>query len=334
MTITAPTIRFREVSTPWNTFSRHTQRCWNRCVTIYRSHSDLVSGLGLFTLNTSILASRIFKQIPSFVQRSAFTALNFTGLIWMNMQIRDLGKSGEDLWFNLRAGDGEGIVFTAAKVVVKSLNILLTGSMLAASIASLCSYPQIALSMYTIMRPFALFSLYVGIGTQIYDDRKNKALHRQLTHIEDQPDKVRAVMTCFLKRLYKESPTVVESREHRLAYHTFNQLDHHSMEALIEGFQKKYAAENSEKLMNILSQETINEHFHQLRNALNQKTQFTQANLGLLALGYACMAVCRMWPDSLIQSSVTWGMSLLYTSKLIWQKYLQSEWNARVLEAN
>src|SRR5690606_33909951 len=130
------------------------RQAWRWCVTVYRNHSDLVSSVSIFTMNTAILAAKLFRQIPKEVGHTAFFALNFTGLIWLNMQIRDLKKTGDDLHASVREDDFEGMVFTAAKVSAKALNILLTCSMQAAAFVTLCGLPHIALSMYGVMRPF------------------------------------------------------------------------------------------------------------------------------------------------------------------------------------
>ncbi|ADI37632.1 hypothetical protein [Waddlia chondrophila] len=301
--------------------SKH--RKW--CVRVYRHHSDLIASLGIFTLNTILLASKIFKEIPHLIHRSCYTALSFSGMIWMNIQIRDLIKNSDDLYHNLKAKDWEGIIFTAAKVAVKSLNILLTGALLTASIFSLFAFPEIAFAMYAAMRPFSLFSLGTGILTEVYDYKKNSSLCARIKKVSEKQE----VMHHFLKRLYHEKDLAQESSNKLLARHVFKQLDHYVMESMRKNLANKYGCETADHLMNKLDENDLNALFQSLKRGLKQKQQYIQANLGLITAGYISMGICKMWPDSLIQSSVTWIMSLLYTSKMIWQKSLHSGWSAK-----
>lgn len=312
-------------------FQDHVQEevtvCWRWCVKIYHQHSDLVTNLGLFAVNTTILVSKIFEEIPKMIPRGCYVALNFTGVFWLNIQFRDLIKNGEDLYQSIIDEDMEGIVFTAAKVTVKSLNILLTGSMLAAAVITLVGFPEIALSMYAIMQPFAIFSVLVGLGTDVYDHKKNSALASQFTQIETLDEKVKTVMDCFLKQLMD----VKSSEKNTLAKHTFRQLDHYTVEQMKETIKKSHPNISGEELIKAIPEEKITKLFSAIKEAFLQKQKFMEANLGLMTLGYLSMGICRVWPGSVIQSSVTWGMSLLYTSKKVWEKYLQSEWQKQVL---
>lgn len=307
-----------------------TQRYWKRCVKTYHNHSDLITSLGIFSLNTVILTSKIFKQIPHLVHRTCYAALSFTGVMWMNIQLRDLVKNGNDLFDCIKEKDMEGIVFTAAKVSVKSLNILLTGALLAASIISLCAFPEIALAMYAVMRPFSLFSLVVGIGTEIYDHRKNASLLNAFKRTAEDPTKVQRVMKHFLYHLYHKKDQESRCDERKLARHTFRQLDHFAIEAVHNNLLKNHGVKTANQAIKKLDDQGINELFNTLHVGLKQKIQYTEANLGMIIIGYLSMGICKMWPDSLIQSSVTWAMSALYTGKMIWQKAKHHEWSTAI----
>lgn len=315
---------------PFSVSSFHSaiSKKWKWLVRIYHHHSDLITSLGIFTLNTILLASKIFKEIPHLLHRSCYTALSFSSVMWLNIAIRDLIKNGEDLYHNLKAKDLEGIVFSAAKVTVKSLNMILSGALIAASIFSLFAFPEIALAMYAVMRPFSLFSLAVGILNEVYDYKKSDSLADRITQVSQKPEKVERVMRHFLKRLYHEKDSEAESPEKSLARHAFKQLDHYLLESMLENITKKYGDKSAEILIETLDRQEINSLIQTLEAGLKQKRQYTQANLGLIGAGYVSMGICKIWPDSLIQSSVTWAMSLLYTSKMIWQKYTAPKWNA------
>ncbi len=277
------------------------ENLWENIVRVYRRHSDLVSQITLFTLNTAIAAAKVFEQIPKIIPRSSLTMLNFTGLIWINMQISSLIKSGKDLILCAKAADFEGFVFTAVKVAVKALNLLLTGSMLAASLVALAGSPQITLSMYAAMQPVAMISFMLGIGTDVYDYEKNGALAQQLEKMTLNQEKVTTLAGDLLKLLEGKAS------KNTLARHLICQLDHHSLEALKETHHKMTSLEMVQKI----------------KEALALKRSYTQAHLGLIVVGYAGMGICRLWPDTLVQSAVTWSISLFYTAKLIWQKTTQ-----------
>lgn len=331
MAAISPTLSFERVSPRPTPEPSTARRYWKWCVTTYHDHSDLITSLGIFTLNTILLASKIFKQIPHFIHRSCYVALSFSSVMWVNIQVRDLLKTGNDLYHSMQEKDMQGIVFTAAKVTVKSLNMLLAGSLMAASVVSLCAFPEVTLAMYAVMRPFSLFSLVVGIGTEIYDHRKNASLIGKFNRTAKNPEKVQRVMGHFLNRLYSEKDRE-RNTEKTLAHHTFRQLDHYVIETVKTSLFEKHGAETASQAVDSLGEQGMRDLFHTLRRGLKQKRDYTKANLGLIVLGYLSMGICKMWPDSLIQSSVTWGMSALYTGKMIWRKAKHSDLsNAAVL---
>ena len=300
------------------------KRGWRGCVKVHRHHSDLISSLSNLTLNTIILAAKIFHQIPEVFSRSAYVMLNFTGICWLNMQFRDFVKSGKDFYAAHRTKDFEGMACTAAKVMVKGLNILLTCGMFAASIFSLCVFPEITLMMYAIMRPFSLFSLVVGIGAEVYDYKKNSDLIRKITVIEkanDREQRTQNIMRHFLNRLLSSKKNKEpDDPDKRLAQHLFRQLEHFTLETFRGEIQKKYP-----NILDKLGPDDIKKLFSALTKALQDKQTYTKTNLWLIGLGYMSMAIYRLWPETLIQSSTTWGMSLLYTSKLLYQKNQQAK---------
>ena len=68
-----------------------------------------------------------------------------------------------------------------------------------------------------------------------------------------------------------------------------------------------------EQLMELVDRGASMEEIHkaeaELADAMKQapfeiKQQFTQANLGLIAVGYGCMGISRAYPDSLLQHSL------------------------------
>lgn len=295
---------------------------------IYRNHSDLISSIGNDVLNTIILVSRVVKQIPHFINRSAYFAFNITGMFWINMQIRDLGKNIHDAFTNTKAYDLEGIITSAAKVTVAALNILLATSLLAAALVSLAGLPQAALTMYAALRPFSLSSFFLSIGGAVYDYKKNQALVKIFDSKPANSNEAKKFIKCFVHQLYNAQSTCQDPEGKRLARHTFKQLDHFQLDAMLQKFRDEYGAGTPLTLLRILNRDESRREklYKELNNGLNNKNSYTRDHLGLVILGYVCMGICKAYPDSLIQSSVTWGISLLYTLKKIKEKLTNKQW--------
>ena len=144
--------------------------CYNCWMHVWHKHSDLVSSTGILAVTTCLLAAKIFPRIPAILPRLSLVILNFTGVIWLNIQVREIKKSAADLQLALKIKDLSGATLTAAKVMVKGINALLTCGLFAASVVAFCGFPQTTAIMYLGMRPFAIFSLATGI---FCEDRKS-----------------------------------------------------------------------------------------------------------------------------------------------------------------
>jgi hypothetical protein len=292
-----------------NDFKSQVKKIINLCADMYYKHSDALSSLSILALNTSILASRIFQSLPRIIERSANTLLNFVGVVWLNMQLRNFAKKGMDCLFAAQARDWKGLIFCAAKVTVTSLSILLTCGTFIASIVALSGVPELALAMYLLMRPFSLFSLILGIIVDITDYKINDRLNGKITIIlnsHSRDNKIRTIMSNFLTLLSEKNESSID----KLALHIFRQQEHYTLEKMRELVGQEQSQEDLKKL------------FLSLKQTLENKQLFTKANFGLIALGYLSMGICRLYPETLIQSLVLWSMSLLYTGKLLYQKHL------------
>ena len=294
------------------TFDVQVKKAVRWCVDTYYQHSDLLFNLSTLTLNTAVLASKIFQSIPRIVERSANTLLSFTGVIWLNIQIRDLIKKGEDCLYAAQAKDWKGLAFSAAKVTVASLNILLTCGTFGASLVALSGLPTLALSMYLLMRPYALFSLVLEIATKVADHEIDGLLSHKMSivlNLSNCDDKIQKIMVDFFSLLQKEKKKRIDP----LALHIFRQQEHSSLEQIRTQFGPKP------------SQEQLKNLFLSLKKNLENNQFFTKVNFGLIAYGYVCIGICRLYPQTLIQSLSVWSVSILYTGKLLYKKYLDSK---------
>lgn len=249
------------------------------CCKKLEPHTDLISSVSILTLNTIMVASKVFEQIPAIIPRTSLTLLSFTGVLTLNIQARELMKQGKDFILAKNADDRMGMIITAAKVSMTATDILLTVTMFAASVIALVGHPEVTLQMYATMRPIALTSLLARITLDIRDFFENRTLITELKkHQED--------------RIIDERMSLVRR--------AIRQLDHQTLKAI------KANGEISWK---------------KLHRAVEIKQQFTQANLGLIAVGYTCMGISRAYPDSLLQHGLNLGMCSLYTAKLLYKKY-------------
>ena len=62
-----------------------------------------------------------------------------------------------------------------------------------------------------------------------------------------------------------------------------------------------------------------------VKKACEDQDRGYKETAALGALGYAAMAVCRANPNSLIESATLWGMSLLWTSKMVGRKISEAD---------
>lgn len=280
------------------TFILCSQECvkksWKFCVRVLNKHTDLVSSVGILAMTTCLFASKIFSQIPLFIPRLSLVVLNFGGIIWLNVQAKDFIKSVRDLSLAFWIQDYPGMLLTALKVMTKGINILLTCGMFAAATVAFCGFPHITAMMYLTMRPFAIFSLATGIASDIIDYFANKCF---LKKIEENRD-----MHSFLELI------AGKKRETKFAVQIVRQIDTQVLETFQETLEKDPSPEKV---------------FQAVKDSVQNKQTAVESNLFLITLGYISMGICRIFPDTLIETGTRWGMSLLYTDELIRQKLFQ-----------
>lgn len=291
-------------------------------------HTEAISNLGILTITTCLLASKIFESTPKILPRVAKVVYDYGGLIWLNVQARDLMKSVKDLTRAIQTKD-LGIIATVAKVFVKSANIFLTCVIFAGSVISAVAVPEASLAIALSIRSFSLSCLCINVLSDIRDYFANEALLKQLEKL-DSDDKgnllIGKVMACFLEIIKDvETPSKISSEwteEWKLADRLVRQLDHYTLETFKESLQEerkeKYPLVDALKL------------FYGVKDGMKTNQGMTKANLSLIALGYFSMGLCRAFPDSLIEMSSRWTMSVLYSDEFIQRKFFQSDLAERI----
>ena len=296
-------------------------RAWQWSVKVLNKHTDLISSAAILAITTCLLAGKIFKAIPSIIPRLAKVVFDFGGIIWLNVQVRDCIKSWRDFSRAITHANWSAIIESAAKIMVKGANILLTSAIFAASVVGACGIPQASLLLGLTIRPLGLACLAMTIATDIRDYFVNETLVEKFKHIEQTPDgskTIAKVMACFLE-IITESPTKASSSawtaERHLADAIVRQLD----TPTVETFQEMLAHPRKEQSPRAEALKL----FYQVEDGIRSKQAGTKANLSLIALGYVSMGICRAFPDSVIEMATRLGMSVLFTDELIRQKLFQ-----------
>lgn len=296
---------------------------------ILDKHTDVISSMGILAITTCLLASKIFDQTPKFLPRMAMLVYHYAGIIWLNVQVRDLVKSVKDASRAVQFFDVPAMVETAAKVFVKGSNIILTCVIFAGSVVSAFVFPQASLAIALSIRSFSLSCLCINVASDIRDYFANEALLKRLEKIEASADGtllIGKVMVCFLE-IVKDirSPSKVSGEwkeEWALADRLVRQLDSYTVETFRESLQKDRKEKNP--LVDVLKL------FYGVKDGLLSTQAYTKANLSLTTLGYISMGICRAFPESLVEMLARWSMSVLYTDEFIQRKFFQADLAERI----
>lgn len=295
---------------------------WHWTIRLLNKHTDLISSVGILAITTCLLAAKIFKNIPVFLPRLARIVFDFGGIIWLNVQVRDLFKSCSDFKRACQTREFIPLVETAAKVFLKTTNILLTCVIFATSVVAAIGFPQMTLALKLALRPLSLTALAISIAVDIRDYFANQSLLKELSALEQGIHSHRTitkVMVYFLENITKSKSKRIIAHwpeERRLADRLVRQLDTFTIETFNECVGKQQVKDVRLEAFKL---------YFALKDSMQNKQAGTKANLSLTALGYISMGICRAFPDSLLEMSTRWGMSVLYTDDLIRQKLFQSD---------
>ncbi len=257
-------------------------------------HSDVVQSALILSLNTTILISKIWLAIPRAIPRSAFAYLNYVGILSLPVQWSDIKKCAEDTSLAFSSRDKKAVFLTATKVAVKAINAFLTTAMFSAALISLVGFHPLSLAIYATLRPLAASALFTGIGLEASDFYENNSLLKEL---DSSVVKAGAVAREFFT---KQGPFGVRIRRRLEAYK-------------LDEFQEKMSLKTPG-----------NQVFASITKSLLEKQESTAQNLHLVAFNYFAIGVCRLYPDTLIQSALMTGISAYYTRKLIIEKLVQT----------
>jgi len=287
---------------------RHAAGLWKTRII---RHSDLGGSCAILALNICVLASKIFASLPQVVGRSALVALNYVGLVGLNVQVRCLVKTFSDVFWASDAHDFGAMGITIGKVVNEVSNILLILGNVVAAVASLANRRIVALTLYRVMAPWGLIATFLVVGLDIGRYYFHRALSnrlRVLGELNDADERIRTL--CSL--LAKKHVNATSSYDQRLAATVVLSLDVETWSKLQTEIGKVHQKEQRQRL------------YRAITDYCRDQEKLASADLGLKGFGYFSMGVCRAFPDSLVQSGLCTAISLLYTSKLAVQKWCEA----------
>lgn len=298
------------------------------CVYVFDRHTDVISSVGILAITTCLLAAKLFKGIPEVVPRLARLMYNFGGVIWLNIQVKEFLKSGSDLMRSLRDRECRAVLETSAKVFVEATNIFLTCAFFSAAAVALCGFPHISTSIYASLRSVSLVALAitvvndVDIANTVKDYFENRAVLSEMKKMSANRAsgnvQVEKLTKCFLEIIASPDKNgmdeVMHRQEWRMASRIVRQLDMQTIEA----FKDRLTDQKGIKFNSI-------QFFDELQKGMMNSQTKTMNKLGLRTLGYLAMAICKAYPDTLIEVSLRWGMSVLYTAELLRDKMFKSK---------
>lgn len=323
--MTVRSILSSTTSSTWQNFNPKTKigRGWRKIKRILDHHTDAISSLGILTVTTGVLAAKIFPRMPAIIGSSGRLFLEFCGIIWLNVQVKEFFKSKQDCLQAMRSLECEPIIKTMIKVIIKGINILLTCAYFGASIATFIRFSQISLRTYMALRPLSLVILSAEIINDIWDYTTNKKLLRKFDFIEGQENgsqQLARVMRSYLRiHLENQNHNVqidkkeTKTAENKLASSIVRQLDLFTLEQLQENSSSKTGDSRTKAL----------QLYYNVKDGLGNIQARVKSNLTLTVLSYVSRGICKMYPDSLIEMLARWGMSVLFTDELVFKYKLR-----------
>lgn len=286
---------------------------WNTVKHILDQHTDTISSIGILAVTTGMLAAKIFQGIPAIIGRSGRVFLEFSGVIWLNVQIKEFLKVQRDFIRSLGSGEMESIARTALKVTIAAMNIFFTCAYFAASLVTFAGFSHISMSIYLALRPFSLGVLSAELVKEVWDYSTNLKILNLFSEIESQRNagqQLAKIMRSYLKIISEDTISragisEVNSFEGRLASNMVSQLDSFSIKLFSSNLGEGNPRIKALRL------------YYDIKYGIGNIQDRVKSNLSLSGLGYVSRCVCKMYPDSLIEMMTRWTMSVLFTDELV-----------------
>jgi hypothetical protein len=301
----------------------------SRAKDFYVAHSPFFESAGYLVVNTALLASKIFDRFPVVITYAAKGYLNFSGLLWMGTHVQDWTKNVRDLRFALHYRNYPTALLTAARCCVKALNIFLTLSSTAAFVLTVSGFPLISAQIYAVIAPLGMIGWLSSVSGAFIDYAENRKMLKQLDALEQRADadqRVQAFVQDFIAFSFQSVFKPMEypdDLETPLAMKMVRQMEYYHLHSLKADLQKKGLVSTALGKTLISDKDKSWEVFRCITGGIKKTQQSTKGNILLIALGYVSWGLGRAFPDTIVQYGTYWGMSLLYTIKLVYTRYLK-----------
>lgn len=285
---------------------------------VLNKHVDIIGNVGILAITTCLLAGKVFDNIPKVLPRIARVVYDFGGIIWLNAQVRDLIKSGRDFGRAFLEKDIPGVVEVATKVFVKGVNVFFTVAIFGGSIIAACGFPQASLALALAIRPLGLASLALNILLDVRDYSMNERLLKQFSSYEEDSEfslSVAKTVASFAEIILGRELSRGWEEQRRFADLLVRHLD----TLTIETFQELLAKDRER----IQPRSEALKIFYSIKDGMRSRQAGTKANLSLTAMAYISRGICRAFPDTLIDMTTRWSISVLWTDEFIRQKLFQ-----------
>lgn len=301
----------------YNLWHAQAAQCGRKIRRILDYHTDTISSLGILVVTTGILAAKIFRSMPQIIGSSGRLFLEFSGIIWLNVQLKEFSKSKKDWTRAIHDVEYAAIVRTTVKVIIKAVNILLTCAYFGASITTFGGFPQCSAAIYMTLRPLSLGILTAEIANDICDYITNKGLLKKFAKIESQDHAghhLAKIMCSYLKINLRNENKIVgnfkeELNDKKVASSIIRQLDTFTISMLQENLSRQLVdADPHMKALNL---------YYSIKEGLGNTQARVISNLSLTALAYFSRAICKLYPDTLTEMLARWSMSVLFTDELV-----------------
>lgn len=263
-----------------------------------REHLDLISMTVSTVANAVFLAGKLFTQVPTKATRSAFVVLNVVGFLYLDWQISFTIKTAKDSLLALKLKVWHVAVLTAVCTVNAISDMALMTAGLTAAIASWASRPAIATAIYTVTRPWGISFLFVAIALDVSYYFLRRSVACELKDASGS-QRLQAIFSALLGK-----PSNIQNNI--MASNIRASMDKYTLETLLNKLRGHFDAAVVMKYV----KENVYTQLEAERN-----------NLGLRAIGYVGLFLCKAYPDSLVQAITLFVTSLLYTANNAYKKW-------------
>ena len=303
------------ISFIWNS----KKEIWWQVAKNIKYHPALSTGAFRLGLNTCVVATRVFEQIPQIFGRAATVCLSTSGILWLNSYITEVRKGGSDFCLAFSCKDKMGVLLSAVKIAQNLVDLGLTCAVAGASFYALFGMTETAMLIYTTLRPIGLASLAAAIGQDISNYYYNSQLLQKIQQISQSTAADGKIRTLFRHVVSIVTPelkgfSAVPGEEKRLVVRMVRLLDSYLLGRLQEELRK--AKHTLQDYLKKGEKESIpNDFFKTWKEKISYDKKDAEANLAFRALGYACFALTQLYRGTLFESVLSWTLCTLWTGK-------------------